>query len=102
MTWLNGAPPASVFRVELDPEEIRIEKGVPMPERKSGGRPNVGEGAVKMYPWEQMERGDSFLALPIHNQNTVRAAAWTVGCRLNRDFSTRQMPDGRIRVWRTR
>ena len=102
MTWLNERAPTTVLMVEHDPERIRIDKGIPMPARKAGGRPNAGKGADRAYPWHEMQRGDSFQARPGHSRAAVQASACSIGGKLNRDFSVREMPDGTTRVWRTR
>lgn len=102
MTWLNERAPVTAAMVTVDPDVVRIEKGIPMPGRKSGGRPNPGKGAGEAYPWHNLERGDSFRARPEHSRAAIQASACAIGGRLNRDFSVRDMPDGTTRVWRTR
>jgi hypothetical protein len=102
MTWLSEHRPMSALPVECDPDRVTIDKNIPMPGRKAGGRPQAGTGAATSYPWQEMERGDSFKARPHHSRHAIQAAANWHGGRLNRDFSVREMPDGTTRVWRTR
>lgn len=98
MTWLSQHAPTTVYRIE---DGVRIEKGIPLPPR-TFWRKGAGGGAMVMYPWAEMEVGDSFQALPEHSREAVRSAACTVGGRMGRDFSMRHTPDGVVRVWRTK
>lgn len=72
--------------------EIKIEKGVPLPPRKS------------KYPFAEMEPGDSFFAKPNEGQSLKQLHNSIMGCaRLRlfpgKKFTSRQM-DGGVRVWR--
>jgi hypothetical protein len=66
-------------------QEMKIEKGIPMPHA---------------YPFAQMEVGDSFV-LPT---NIKRVTAWIAAKRYadkhNVEFATRTTEDGSIRLWR--
>lgn len=99
MTWLNERAPTTVWTVG---QEVVIEKYIPIPPKEYRKKHLDGTGAVTSYPWAEMEKGDSFVALPHHSETALRSAAWTVGCRLNRDFSTRMLSDGTVRIWRTK
>lgn len=68
-----------------------IEKGVPLPTDKRGGR-------YSAYPWKAMAVGDSFVVPRAKNQplgGMVREATK----RLNMKFTTRRV-EGGIRIWR--
>lgn len=73
---------------------FKIEKGIPIPDKKDGcGRPSI-------YPFQEMEVGDSF---PISSTDAkkVSNAARTFGQRHGKLFIVRK--DGRRhRVWRTK
>ena len=66
---------------------IRIAKAIKMPETRGGGRPII-------YPWSEMEIGDSFeCRFPF-------AAAYSASLRLTpKKFSVRKYGDG-YRCWR--
>lgn len=76
-----------------------IEKNVPVPTTDSRGRPNL-------YPWGQMQVGDSF-AVPISAENKVamRRRLWAGARRYGKangiKFTVRTLP-GLLRVWRTK
>lgn len=73
---------------------IPIDKGIPIPRRKRGGR-----GPRRpIYPWDSMEIGDSFLAeglTQIHMTAVCAYAARKFGAR----FTTRKV-EGGVRIWR--
>lgn len=64
----------------------RIEKGVPIPGR---------------FPFEQMEVGDSFAVPSGVPRTTISIAALRYGRKHGAKFTTRTLPDGTIRCWRT-
>lgn len=68
---------------------IVIEKNVPIP---VGGRKSI-------YPFGEMEVGDSFFVPSIAAQ-TVRSAAHTYGLKHRVKFSSYKEGDG-VRIWRT-
>ena len=74
---------------------IKIEKGIVIPPPKPGR---------KLYPWRDLEVGESFLVEKDH-RSLARLQAVLLGCsrasRCDRTFVTRQMDSG-VRVWRTR
>jgi hypothetical protein len=65
---------------------MKIEKSIPIPSR---------------YPFGQMEVGDSFVIPPEMNRSTVAVYAWRYAQQHGRKFTTRKMPDGTYRCWRT-
>ena len=67
-------------------QEIKIEKGIPIPP--------FGRRAI--YPWEAMEVGDSFLASKYTN-TTIAGRVYAP-----KRFSYRKQPDGSYRVWRVK
>jgi hypothetical protein len=71
---------------------FRIEKGVPLPERKAGRR--------QLYPFTEMKAGSSFLA-PIAAELNIRAAASYQNRTTKMRFAVHRMPNG-IRVWRVK
>lgn len=74
-----------------------IEKNIPVPSGDSRGRPNL-------YPWSQMEVGDSF-AVPVSTEDKAskrrRLASGARRYAKGRDikFTVRTLP-GLLRVWR--
>ena len=70
-------------------QEIKIEKGIPLPPL---GRPPI-------YPWQEMEVGDSFLVSSSHNR--IHNIAYATNKHLSpKRFAVRRQPDGSYRVWR--
>jgi hypothetical protein len=83
---------------------VEIEKGVPIPSTA-----RILQGRKQMYPFRQMEPGDSIVvtkaewskALP-----AMRAAAKAMGCRFVWDYEDKENPNNRIldsskiRIWR--
>jgi len=67
--------------------DFEIEKGIPLP-----ARPN------KVYPFDQMEVGDSFL-IPDHKYRAVQAAASRAGKCSGKRFTVRNTKEG-YRCWR--
>ena len=83
---------------------FKIEKDVPMSPAADRGRPPI-------YPFGQMEIGDSF-AIPAdadgyssgvngQRRHKVRIAASAYGKAHGLRFATRMLPDGSVRIWRT-
>jgi len=71
------------------PDDIRVEKGVPMPSAN-----------VAKYPWRQMEIGDSFLFPEDVSGDTASNNAAAASKRLApKRFSVRKTQDG-YRCWR--
>ena len=68
---------------------IEVEKGIPIPKKKSRGRP-------KVYPTYTMEVGESFV-IPIEAHSSTRQAAGR--CKPKR-FTIRKIDDGHYRCWR--
>ena len=67
-------------------QEIKIEKGIPLPP--------IGRKTI--YPWNDMEVGDSFVTNgPI---NSAVASKRLVPKR----FAIRKQPDGSFRIWRVK
>jgi len=74
--------------------EIKIDKGVPMPDRSEAS--NAGRSMV--YPWKEMEIGDSFLLKS--DVKTASRQCWAAAKRYApRRFASRKTPEG-YRVWR--
>ena len=76
--------------------EIKIEKGVEIPESKSG--------LVRKYPWADMQPGDSFL-VPFNGEpaHRVRENATAAASYAKRHFDWKlctRTVEGGIRVWR--
>jgi hypothetical protein len=73
---------------------FKIEKAIPIPPRLT--KPE------SKYPFMTMKVGDSFL-VPAGNEsfNNVANAASEFGMKYKRKFSTRTLPDGNRRIWRT-
>jgi hypothetical protein len=72
---------------------IKIEKGVPVAEtpRSPGVKP--------IYPWKEMEVGDSFLFRPnVGRQSAYNASSLRSG-RMGRRYVVRSTPEG-MRCWR--
>lgn len=72
--------------------EFRIEKGVPLVLRR--------DFKMAEYPFHDMEVGDSFQC-DRKSRDRCRQAAFQYGKRHGKQFATRTMPDGFIRIWRT-
>lgn len=70
-------------------EEIVIEKGIPMPDR----RPK--------YPLQEMEVGDSFELSDEADPRKLRGSVYQYGRRYGRDFSVIKTGEESYRVWRT-
>ncbi len=69
---------------------IEIDRNVPMPAKPhAGGRPSI-------YPWAELEIGDSFF---VPDKKSSNCGAWMAGKLLGRKFSARTV-DGGVRVWR--
>jgi len=71
---------------------VKIDKGIPIPEPRKGGR--RGE----KYPWREMSVGDSFL-FDGDESSKATCAASSAGIRLGRKFTTRKTAEG-YRIWR--
>lgn len=70
---------------------IKIDKGVAVPPYHKG---------KKLYPFEKMEIGDSFLVTNRPRQQMSEHAS-RYGKRLGRCFEVRTVSEG-VRVWRTK
>jgi hypothetical protein len=69
---------------------FRIERGVPIPARRNP--------RGSMYPFAEMEIGDSFF-VPDGTTKTISAAAQYFTKNLGRRFTVRTIDSG-VRVWR--
>ncbi len=65
---------------------MKIEQNIPVP---------------KKYPFAQMQVGDSFVIAENIKRTTVSVAAIRYGKANGMKFTTRKMPDGVYRCWRT-
>ena len=70
--------------------DIKIEKGIPVPEGYSG---------ESKYPFEHMAVGDSFAPAPPDRARVRAAAAWYAKRHPRYRFTVRTTPAG-TRVWR--
>lgn len=69
---------------------IAIESGIPIPKNN--------RGCKGIYPWRDMEVGQSFFVAR-GNVRTLNSSAGCASRRLGRKFISRVM-DGGVRVWR--
>ena len=74
-----------------------VQKGIPIPPKVYRGRYSEGSTA---YPWDQMDRGDSF-AFPFKYLNRVRVAAGSINSKGEKFFTVRETDKG-ARCWRLR
>lgn len=78
-------------------DELKIEKGVPIPPARVGRKPN---GPSK-YMFDRFEVGDSVYFHPEHGDlHKVQSCAAWWGKRHKVKFSLRKLKDGGFRVWR--
>jgi len=68
--------------------DIKIEKGIPCPERRAGGR---------LYPWDAMEVGDSFLIPDCERKRQFGLCSCAK--RFGIKITTRRIGND-VRVWR--
>ena len=73
--------------VPLNSISFTIERGLPMPPPRT------------KYPFLEMEVGDSFAA-PLASRNIISSRASSIGARHGREFVSRKISDGQVRVWR--
>lgn len=66
-----------------------IEKGVPV----------IGAARNRVYPFAQMEVGDSFAA-PLAKRATISTSAWAFGRIRGLKFITSKVSDTECRCWR--
>lgn len=71
--------------------EFKIEKGVPLPPKKSGGR-------GRKHPFYEMEVGDSVLVVG-KERNIVSGLVGNPSRKYGFKFATRAV-EGGVRVWR--
>lgn len=81
-------------------EKLVVEKGIPLPTFRVRNRPYL-------YPWREMEVGDSILIktnkhtdLGVRTVATIRTSCSRYGKENKQKFSALLTDDG-IRVWRT-
>lgn len=72
---------------------IVIDKNIPQPDAKRGGRRG------SKYPWNEMKVGDSFLFPENVKKTTAASLTYSAGKAHKRQFSLRTVEDG-IRCWR--
>jgi hypothetical protein len=84
---------------------FQVEKNIPMPPAQKGHRRHVGH--AKLYPFAQMEVGDSFLVeCPSENRIRTRQLIlmayrrWQQRHNLS-EFASRAV-EGGVRTWRTK
>lgn len=78
---------------QTDKPTFQIEKGVPLPARRFGRKSRF------LFPFEQMEIGDSFAGQK--SDWASAQAAMRRFCRMNgKEFTIRKLEDGGFRIWR--
>lgn len=82
--------------------KIAIEKGIPMPGYDGRQQKPHNQPPKTIYPLADMEVGDSFV-VPVRKKRSVRS----VVCKFknyfgneHKDFTTRQVENNMVRVWR--
>ncbi len=88
---------------DMSANEIRIDKGVKMPDRRGGSYPDPGEKQPhRILPYPIMTVGDSFCVGEYSASEMVRTANTNRNAsrRGYGKFATRKMPDNTIRVWK--
>lgn len=65
---------------------MKVDKGIPIPNK---------------WPFAEMKPGDSFAIPPEIKRHTVAVSAMRYAKRHGMKFTTRKMPDGTFRCWRT-
>lgn len=70
--------------------KVKIDKGVPLPDHH-----------LQVYPFKDMQVGDSFLLPKGISSASVRTQASRNGRELGRTFSVRKTPEG-FRCWRVK
>lgn len=72
--------------------EFKIDKNVPLP---TAGRPRI-------YPWDQLEVGDSFAfkAETRHQMERIRSAGYHFGKTRGMKFAFRRESECQYRCWR--
>lgn len=70
--------------------KVKIDKNVPLPAHH-----------LQIYPWREMEVGDSFLVPTDTKSASLRVIASRNGRELGRTFSVRKTPEG-FRCWRVK
>lgn len=65
---------------------MKVDQSIPIPNR---------------FPFGQMNVGDSFEIPPEIKRHTVAVSAMRYAKRHGMKFTTRKMPDGTFRCWRT-
>lgn len=71
--------------------KLQIERGIPVPADT--------RGPVPIYPFREMEVGDSFFVATTRIQHSVRRGASATGKRLGKRFTCRKV-EGGLRIWR--
>ena len=71
--------------------DVKIDKGIPMPESKNSSK----------YPWGELEIGDSFLAVGAKTISSLTNSKRGAALRYGMEYITRTTPEG-IRVWRVK
>lgn len=87
-----------------------IDANVPLPENRVAGQRVQWDGLKDKLPFKALRVGDSFAINPaFFETDTLRLQNYISGaaCSYRKtqppgtwDFTTRQMPDGRVRCWR--
>ena len=80
-------------------EPIKIEKGIPIPNKKSGHGPNMG--APRKYPIHLLSVGESFLAKLKKSSQLSASISQFRKKYPNKKFTCRKV-EGGVRVWRVK
>jgi hypothetical protein len=89
--------------------QIEIETGVPLPSSREGRQRTAWENLRDRLPFKTLGVGESFAVNPAwFETDQLRLQNYLSGadCSYRKDndnwnFTTRQMDDGTVRVWRT-
>jgi hypothetical protein len=71
---------------------IKVDKDIPIP-------PGPLRRGHAIYPWREMQIGDSFLYPAGTKRKTAQSTAYCMGKKLGLTFGLRETPEG-LRCWR--
>lgn len=74
---------------------LKIDRGVPIPEKLQGGRP-------RRFDFSEMRVKDSVQASDDLEFRDMRSAAYRWGKEHGWKFTARTLPDGSFRLWRVK
>ena len=82
--------------VGMEMANYPIEADVPIPHPDMTRERDTAQGPRCMYPFDELDIGDSFIATTKLKSRCTAASA-----RYNKTFIYRRITDGTIRIWRT-